>query len=168
MEIRFPIPSLKVVLSVIAVALLAATGFALFEFQPERQLNKAFERLVLAVEARDWKRVEAMTAPDYSDLWGMNRSQALEIGSEVLRHFFVVNIVVSDLSLSVGDGDRGEVRAILQVDGNGTAIAQAVMTEANRLHQPFVFQWRKASWKPWDWKLTAVSQSEIVFDGSLI
>jgi len=168
MEIRLPIPSLKMVLAVLAIGLLAATGFAVVEFQSERQLNKAFERMISAVEARDWKRVEAMTAADYTDQWGMNRTQALEIGSEILRHFFVVEITISDVSLSVGDGVPGEVRALLRVSGNGTAIAQSVMTEANQLQQPFIFQWRKASWKPWDWRLVSVSQSEVVFDGSMI
>jgi len=151
-----------------AVALLAGTTFAVVEFQSERQLNKAFGRLVSSVEARDWKRVASMTAVDYADPWGMNRSQALEIGSEILRHFFVVDIATGDLSISVGDGDQGEVRAVLRVGGNGTAIAQSVMAEANQLQQPFIFQWRKASWKPWDWKLVSVSQSEVVFDGSMI
>jgi hypothetical protein len=168
MEIRLPIPSLKMVLAVLAIGLLAATGFAVVEFQSERQLNRAFERLISAVEARDWKRVEAMTAADYADQWGMNRTQALEIGSEILRHFFVVEITISDVSLSVADRDPGEVHAVLRVSGNGTAIAQSVMAEANQLQNPFVFQWRKGSWKPWDWKLTSVSQSEVVFDGSMI
>ena len=168
MELRFPIPSLKLGLSIMAVALLAGTTFAVVEFQSERQLNKAFERLLSAVEARDWKRVEAITTVDYADQWGMNRTQALEIGSEIFRHFLVVEITISDLSLSVDDEDLGEVRAVLRVSGNGTAIAQSVMAEANQLQNPFVFQWRKGSWKPWDWKLVSVSQSEVVFDGSMI
>lgn len=167
MEIRFPIPRMKTVVVVLGVLLGLATIFLIVEFQPKRQLEKSFGNLVSAVEKRDWKQIEALLAPDYADAWGMNREQAIQVGSEVLRHFFVLEIVSENPEVQVS-GMQGAARTVLRVNGNGTAVAQSMMAEANALDAPFVFEWHRASWKPWDWKLKSLSNIQVHFDAARI
>ena len=44
--------------------------------------------------------------------------------------------------------------------------AEAIIERANALESDFQFDWHKESWKPWDWKLTAVRQPELHIDTS--
>jgi len=165
MEVRFSLPSLRSVLVAVGVAILLVVGYSAYEFRAERQLSKAFDRLVAAVEARDWKRVQTLIADDYSDAWQMNRSQAIEVGSELLRHFIVISIRPKDPTFEVAQRS-GAVKSKLEISGNGSAIAQAVISEASELNEPITFTWKQETWLPWSWKLTSVSQPEIGFDPS--
>lgn len=167
MEIRFSIPSLRTVLLVLAVGLLVVAGYCTYEFRAERQLSKAFERMVTAVEARDWKRVQSLMAGDYLDAWKMNRTQATQIGSEVLRHFIVLSIRAEDPVFAINQR-AGSVKSKLEISGNGSAIAQAVMAAAAELNEPFEFTWKQETWVPWSWKLTSVSHPEVQFDPSYL
>lgn len=163
MEIRITIPSLRVVLVVLAALGLVFTGLGIYQFNAKRQLDRAFDRMTAAVESRNWERVRTMIADDYHDAWGMNASQAVEIGSEVLQHFLVLSLDVNDPVVEVA-GRRGTVRSDIKISGNATAIGQAVMSEVDALRAPFVFEWKQESWVPWSWKLTSISHPEIHFD----
>lgn len=160
MEIRFPIPSVRAVLLTVGVLVVALVGYAFYAFAPDRQLARAQTRLLSAVEGRDWKKAESMMADDYRDAWGFDRTRAIQLGSELLQHFFVLGIESGGTMLEISD-TSGTVRSVIRFSGNGTAIAQAVLAEANLLESPFEFTWRRVSWKPWDWKLVSVDQPEM-------
>ncbi len=160
MEIRFPIPNMRAVLLTVSVLVVASVGYGFYALAPDRQLDRAQIRLVSAVEGRDWKAVESIMADDYRDAWGFDRAKAIELGSELLRHFFVLGIESEGTTLEITD-NSGTVRSVIRLSGNGTAIAQAVLAEANLLEAPFEFTWRRVSWKPWDWRLMSVNQPEV-------
>jgi hypothetical protein len=167
MEIRFSIPSLRTVLLALAVGLLVFAGYCAYEFRAERQLSKVFDRMITAVEARDWKRVQSLMADDYLDAWKMNRTQATQIGSEVLKHFIVLSIRADDPVFAINHR-AGSVKSKIELSGNGSAIAQAVMSAAAEFSEPFKFTWTQETWAPWSWKLTCVSHPEVQFDPSYL
>ena len=41
------------------------------------------------------------------------------------------------------------------------ALAMAARDAVSALHEPFVMEWRKRSWKPWDWELQSAAQPEL-------
>ncbi len=143
-------------LAVVPVLLAAFTlGWALWEFQPRRQLEKAFARFVEAGERRDWKTASTFLAPNYKDCWGMTREQAISTASEWLGSFFVLEITTEPMTVSAQDR-LATVRTRPRISGNGNAIAQIVMNHVNAQTDEMTFSWRRDSWKPWDWKLTSV------------
>lgn len=149
--------ALWVAISAVAAGLLA---WAVFEFQPSRQLHRTFEKFVTTGERRDWETAASFLASDYRDDWGHDRETGIATASELLGHFFFLEITTNPVKITV-NGSRGEVRTRPRLAGNGTAIAQYVMTRANELQQEMTFVWRRESWKPWDWKLVSVHQPEI-------
>lgn len=149
------------------VAALLLCAWAAFEFSPGRQLERAFDRLIGATENRDWKKVGKLMADDYRDQWGQNREEAVNTGSQILRHFIAFEIVVDRQSVE-REGRQATISARLRLEGRGTAIAEMVMQGANALQDDFQFAWRRKSWKSWDWKLVSVNQPEIEFDPSML
>lgn len=160
MQITVPIPSFRVIAVAAGVIFLFVGVWGLVEFQPRRQLERANDRLMAAIERRDWKRVVPMISEDYQDAWGFDRQNAVSVGVELLQHFFGLGITRENESIEVR-GDTGTVRARIRLVGNGTGIAQAVLAEANRLEEPFTVTWRREGWQPWSWRVVSVAQPEL-------
>ena len=53
------------------------------------------------------------------------------------------------------------VEARITVEADENEITALIKERVNHLDTPFVFEWRKASGKPWDWKLTRVSNDAL-------
>ena len=151
------------VLGLAAATVGALVLWSVVEFSPSRQLDRAFTRLIDAVEARNWKKVKSLMADDYRDQWGLDRDQAVSLAAEAFQHFLVLDLVVESSQLS-REGREGEVAARLKIEGRATAVGDMVMQRANSLEHDFRFAWRQKSWKPWDWKLVSASQEEIEID----
>lgn len=134
--------------------------YLLWLWQPGRQLLLHQRHFLAALEKRDWDRVTSFFDEGYGDRWGLDRQSAVRMTSEVLRQFFVVEILAEDLQGSV-DSRHGVVYARIRLDGEGNAIAREAIHRVNALRKPFRFEWRHASWKPWDWRLVRVDQQEL-------
>ncbi len=151
--------------SLIAVGLLVIIlgGWCVYEFQPRRQIQKATERLLNAVEKRDWERVRDTLAPEYADAWKLNRSTLIEFASQGFSQFFYLEITPTDwrIESSGDDSPRATVTVDLSFQGNGTGLAQIALGRLQELKEPFVFDWRKESWQPWSWRLYSAGQPEI-------
>lgn len=159
--VSFSISRRAVWISLLAI-FFGLVAWAVFEYQPSRQLHRVFERFVAAGERRDWQKVAEFLAVDYRDRWGHDRDSAVATASELLGHFFVLDIATEPLSIDL-EGVRGTVRTRPRLSGNGTAVAQYVMARANELREEMTFVWHRGSWKPWDWKLVSVEQPEIAY-----
>jgi len=147
-------------LFILAAGILALVLYLGWSWQPERQVQNRFEDLIAALEKRNLKKVKALISPEYRDEWGLRPDDLVKLSDEMLRQFFWVEI--TPVEPRVTRTDRGvEVRTRLQLQGNGTALAQAALSRAGEWREPFVFVWRKESGKPWDWKLASMSQSEL-------
>lgn len=145
------------------VGLLVLVLYLTWLWQPERQVERHFDNLVRSVEKRNWNRFVRLLAEDYQDQWGFDRETIRSEAPDAFRHFFGLNIDTEDRR-QVVVGDRAQVTTVLRIRGEGTAVAQMVRSEVNRIHEPFIFYWEKRSWKPWDWQLVRVENERLSLD----
>lgn len=150
-----------------AVVALVVCVWVGFEFTAGRQLERVFHRLINAAENRNWEKVRQLVAEDYRDGWGQDREQAISTGSQFLGQFLVMEIVVENQTVDLR-GREASIAARMRLKGRGSAVAEAIMQGANALEHDFQFAWRRKSWKPWDWKLVSINQSEIQFDPMML
>jgi len=144
----------------VAAALVALAIYTLWLGQPERQVRMHTAGFLKKVERRNWPAARKYLADDYSDRWEHDKASALANAREVFRQFLFVTIENrSDWCEVVGS--RGTTRTRIKITGSGGPGAQLVMERVNTLREPFVFEWRQASWKPWDWQLTRVEHPEL-------
>ncbi len=125
----------------------------------EKQVRLHSEHLVHQVERRNWSAVENFVAPDYGDDWGDDRARLLTRLRLAGRFFFDLTITASEAQTQVNP-PQGSWRARIRLSGRGEAAAE-ITTRVNSLTSPFVLQWRRESWKPWDWKLVRVTNESL-------
>ncbi len=151
-------------LSAAALAFVAWVLYCLWLWQPERQVRKHHEHFIKAAENRNWRRVDAFVGPRYSDRWGHDKAFLLRESREILRQFFALSIESPVESCEV-ISDTATVSAKLKMAGTGTAIAEYAKNQVNALREPFVFEWKRQSWKPWDWALTRADHPQLQLQG---
>ncbi len=144
-------------------ALVASALFLLWLWQPERQVRLHTSHFLKKVERRNWEAAGKMMAADYRDRWEHDKEAALSKASDVFRQFLFVTIENRTDSCEIAP-DSATTRTVLKITGNGGPLAQVVMERVNTLREPFVFTWRQASGKPWDWELTRVDHPELKTD----
>ena len=151
------------ILFVSLALLVALIGWFAYDWQPDRQIRKKTERLLAAIEDRDWERVRDTLTDDYTDGWDLDRDRFIQIASEGMRQFFYLTVEPSDwrITKEPGDPPTAEVTVTLNFEGNGTGLAKLALNRLTELREPFVFQWRKESWTPWSWQLSSTAQPEL-------
>lgn len=138
--------------------------WAVWFWQPERTVTRAFESLVAQVERRNWDAVAKKISDSYEDRWGMNREEAISLGSEGLRHFLFLEIEPADpLKITTREDGAIEIQTPLRISGTGSAIAAMIIDRGNALPGDFQFVFQKESWKPWDWRLVFLDQPQLEF-----
>lgn len=143
-----------------AAAFVALALFLWWRWQPERQVRLHTSHFLKSVERRNWDSAKNFLADDYTDRWEHNKESAVGDAREAFRQFMFLTIENRIDSCEMA-GDQATARAVIKVSGNGGPVAQLVMERVNTLSGPFTFEWRKASWKPWDWQLTRVDHPEL-------
>jgi hypothetical protein len=118
------------------------------------------ERLVALVAHRNWKQTLALMAVDYHDAWDMNREEAVSLGHEVLQGFLMLDLAWKPTSVAQ-EGKTATITGFIKASGTGAGFSQEVVSRLNNLREPFVFTWRKDGWKPDDWRLVSVKQTEL-------
>jgi hypothetical protein len=116
--------------------------------------------LLAAVESKDWKDLSELMADDYSDRWGHDKATVIERSRTVFSQFFVIDLTAQEPEVEEANG-QGFVRERIALKGNGGPLAELAVQRAATLQQPFLFEWRQASWKPWHWVLVRVDQPEL-------
>jgi hypothetical protein len=129
-------------------------------WQPERQLLLHQASFREAIEGRDWNKVRGLMDPAYADRWGYTRDTGVQEARQYLGQFFALTIT-PQLESDQLTPEGGTVTERWQLDGTGTEMAGMIEQAANASHTPFVFQWRRRSWKPWDWVLVRVDNAEL-------
>lgn len=152
--------NLKKSAAIAGIAVILPMLFCLHLWQPERQVLKHHEHLLQAASDRNWKRLTEMMDEKYTDRWGHDRAGAIAESREVLSQFFALTIT-GEPGECVISGNIATLPAHLKLAGNGTAVAEMAVNEVNALTGPFVFEWTRKSWKPWDWKLTRVDNRQL-------
>jgi hypothetical protein len=146
-----------------AAALVAVALFLSWLWQPERQVRLHTSHFLKKVERRDWDGAGNFLAANYSDRWAHDKGSAVADIREAFRTFLFLTIENRTDSCEMAT-DHATTRTVLKISGSGGPVAQYVMERVNGLHGPFTFDWRKASWKPWDWELTGVDHPELRID----
>jgi hypothetical protein len=152
--------NLKKTSAIAGIALVACALWCLWLWQPERQVLKHNASLIRAFEKRDWNKVERLVDEKFSDRWGHDRERVIRESREILRQFFAIEIAQEDQGVVV-PGETGRVEARIRIKGSGSPIAQLAMQTVNSVQTPFRFEWRRKSWKPWDWQLVSVDNPQL-------
>src|SRR5947209_20033964 len=97
-------------------------------------------------------------ADDYHDQWRNDRALLIDRLRDAFAATRGVRIRFDSPEI---DGGRSEVtwRAKISVLGGGE-FAQRTIDHVNSLTAPFELRWRRASGKPWDWKLIEIANPE--------
>ncbi len=144
-------------------AALAGLAFALYLhwlWQPERQVRLHTTHFLKKVERRNWDGAGAFLAADYEDRWGHDKAGALGAARDVFRQFLFLTIENRTDAVQLA-GNRAETRTVIKISGRGGPLAELVSERVNTLRGPFVFSWRRASGKPWDWRLVRIDHPEL-------
>lgn len=124
------------------------------------QMLRVQERFITALEKRDWKTVDAKICADYADEWGQDAALLKEDMRQLLGSFLFLSIEPTVTSARTASG-LGMVKTKLKIVGNGAGLSSMVMTEANRLTEPWVFHWHKRGRWPWSWELVQIDNPQV-------
>jgi len=140
--------------------LAVAAGTYLFQlWQPERQVKLHSQHLVSAFKERDKEALEGFIDLEYQDQWGHDRAQLVSRLDKVLRYTRDLQIQTQGAWVEISR-DRGEWHARITVEGEPSEVNTLIAQHVNAVSEPFELQWRRRSWKPWDWKLVRVTNTE--------
>lgn len=139
---------------------LAVGVYLLQLWQPDRQLELHSAHFLQAVETKDFGALESFIDAAYADQWGHDRALLLTRMRAVLRYTRNLRLEARE-ALPLPNGDTGEWRARITASGDDNELVVLIKERINSLHEPFHLQWRRKSWKPWDWKLTGVTNAAL-------
>ncbi|HZJ17955.1 MAG TPA: hypothetical protein VFD27_23080 [Chthoniobacteraceae bacterium] len=146
--------------SLLALGALVIVIYLGLLWQPTRQVRLHQRHFLQAVEKRKWPRVAQFIAAEYRDRWGHDKENVITHMTQVFSQFLICDIQAEERSLVLADG-AGTLGARLTLGGTGGPLAEMAKQEASRLTEPFSFKWAHRSWKPWDWELVEVQQSQL-------
>ena len=144
----------------LGAALLLAALWLRWWLQPERQIPRAQARLLSSMGRRDFGAMTALLAVDYRDRWRQDRAAVIERSREVFSQFVMLSFERESRGFRL-EGDRGLLTERIRVKGIGGPLAMLARDTVNVLHEPFVTEWHRRSWKPWDWELKSVAHPEL-------
>lgn len=143
------------------IIILLAIVLGLPWLSPVRGVERAWGTLIDGVAENDFKDVTSVVAPDYKDGWGLTRDEVITLAQTVRRHFITCTIARHPHKVDMSD-DRhsATVKSVIRVNGTGSPVAQMIVQVSNQTQAETTFEWRRRSWKPWDWKLVSVANPE--------
>lgn len=151
------------VMGALLVALVLWLGWTLvgvFGRSHEQQVLDAQEKLMRAVERRDWDAVKGMLTLDYMDEAGHDRDTAVEDGRQALAHFFSLTLT-HEVTKVQAVKDLGMVHCRIKLEGKGAGYSEVVLSTVNAMREPWVFHWHKKGRWPWDWKAVQIHHDEL-------
>ncbi|WP_395737336.1 hypothetical protein [Prosthecobacter sp.] len=131
-----------------------------FGRSPETQVRAAQEKLIKAVEDRDWKALEKLLGPGYTDALGHNRDSAIADGRKYLSGFFTLSLKTDKTTIKAVKG-QGMVTTVLRMEGNGVGASQAILGYVNGLDQPWEFHWNNPGSWPWEWQVNLIHNDQL-------
>jgi hypothetical protein len=122
----------------------------------ENQVRLHTEHFLQQIGKRNGAAAVDFIALDYHDDWGHDRALLLDRLRLVLRLFSSLTITAAEPDIELSGSDA-TWRASIRLAGGGGEFTPQIIERVNSLTKPFTFRWRHESWRPWDWKLVAVS-----------
>ena len=124
------------------------------------QAQRRHEQIIKLAAKRNWDAVTEMLATDYEDQWSMSRVDSVNLAKEMLQAFLVLNIEWKTDEITVNE-NIAKIRGHAKLSGSGVGFSQTIMDTVNNLKEPWVFTWRTDGWKPDDWKLLSLRNTEL-------
>ncbi len=151
---------ITIALGLAALVFIGWLVWFLFLQSPADEMARAQDKLLRAVEQRDWDEIKAMLTDDYMDDFGHDRDTAIETGKQLLSGFFAITLD-TETTWCKGTDEVGVVKMKIRMSGTGAGFSQEVMSRVNRVKEPWVFHWHhKGNW-PWDWKVVQIQQEDL-------
>lgn len=126
----------------------------------EAQVRAAQANLIEAVEERDWKKLERLLAPNYTDAYGHNRDTAISDGRKYLSGFFTLTLKTEQTKIQATKG-LGVVTTMLRLEGNGVGYSQMIVGHVNQFTEPWVFHWSNPGRWPWEWQVSLIHNDQL-------
>jgi len=114
------------------------------------------ENFFHAIEHKNWDAAADFLATDYQDQWGDDRLRVLERLGEGFRYVRGPRVIASNPSVQV-ETQRAVWRGKITLYNSDDDVMEVLTQRVNSLPSPFELEWHHLSGKPWDWKLTRVS-----------
>jgi len=131
-----------------------------FGRSPEVQVCAAQENLIQAVEKRDWKGLEKLMAPSYTDAYGHNRDTAIQDGRKYFSGFFTLTLKTDQTTIRAAKG-QGMVTTMIRLEGNGVGYSQMIVGHVNQFTEPWVFHWSNPGRWPWNWQVNMIHHDQL-------
>lgn len=135
-------------------------GWWVFLRSPESQIRAAQAKLIQAVEKRDWKQLEQLLAPNFTDAYGHNRDTAIQDGRKYLSTFFTLTLKTDQTTIRAAKG-QGMVTTKIRLEGNGVGYSQMISGYVNQLTDPWVFHWSNPGRWPWNWQVNLILNDQV-------
>ena len=136
-------------------------GWWVFGRSPEEQVRAAQANLIEAVENRDWKKLEKLMAPNYTDAFGHNRDTAIVDGRKYLSGFFTLILKTDQTTLKATKG-QGMVTSMIRLEGNGVGYSHMIVGYVNQFNEPWAFHWSNPGRWPWNWQVNLIHHNQLV------
>lgn len=130
--------------------------YLIWLWQPGRQVNCHTANLFHAIEHKDWEAAADFIDNDYHDQWGNDRARVLERLREGFRYLCGPRIIASNPSVQI-EAKHAVWSGKITLYSTDNDVMEMLDQRVNSLQAPFELQWRRTSSKPWDWRLTRVS-----------
>lgn len=135
-----------------------AVGIYLFQlWTPERQVELHSGNLLAAIAENDAPALRDFLADSYQDDWGHDKGAVLSRLRQVVPYATRGGQLVPLGAVVRADSTEGEWRARITIEADANELTAPLIGHVNAVREPFVLQWRRQSWKPWDWQLVRVS-----------
>ena len=131
-----------------------------FGRSPEAQVRAAQANLIEAVENRDWKKLERLMAPNYTDAFGHNRETALQDGRKYLSGFFTLTLQTDKTTIRAAKG-QGMATMMIRLEGNGMGYSQFISGHVNQFTEPWAFHWSNPGRWPRDWQVNMIHHDQL-------
>jgi hypothetical protein len=155
------LPSRRVLLVVAGALLLVAVLLGVPWLSPTRGVERTWKNVISAVERNDREALAAYLSENYKDGFDLDREAALQLVAAVRGQFMVCTIRREQPELVMDVNKRAAItRALIRIDGRGSPVAAAVVQASHASQTPTEFRWRRASGKPWDWRLVSVENAD--------
>ena len=142
-----------VTILVVACLVLLWLGYHIvFKWNAEAMVTTRHAELISHFSDKKFKKCAPYFSDTYLDQWSFNKDDIMLSIRDIGGQFLILHITMEDFTVSTGD-QAATSSAVLRLRGSGSAGAQIVVGEANRVKTPFVFHWRKESWRPSSWRI---------------
>lgn len=136
----------------------------LFEWPASIQVPLKQQAFLVAVEEGDNAAWDHLLSESYRDQWEFSKSNALVALQDVRSQLIGIKIDWNADATFVDEGE-GTLRGSMKVEATGFFGTDFITSRINRLDAPWVFHWRKESWRPWSWKLVRIENEDLSLGG---